>query len=254
MRYLLIPAVCLSSAFSAWSAPLLKEESTQQAALVAKLEKSDPKDPRLFFLRSQQEILDRLAEKYDKRTDADAIWLKEVVHLFMAALHRAFEGKIDDKKLDGTWPDVASGKLAGGWWRVALDSSAKAPFHLAGPFPKPSKEDIAAFPLMLAHIWYDLRVAMITHGPGTDPMWKEVEEIIKAVWSDKKELPRSMVDGQIAAAGVFPSLKPFNPIELRNTVRGQVIAFLKTKGKNGPTTGLQEKSTPPAEAFPVFGK
>lgn len=232
------------------------DQNVQRAASTAgKLRSADAKDPRIYFLEMQQEILTQLHKSafFRERPD-DLDWLVRVVDRFMRSLELALEGKIAQKRPtskenQAEWDAVISKQVAGFWWGPALEAAQRRKeTFVSKPWPAPQLDEWYAAVFMLAHIDGDLQMALALEGIGTDVAYAEIGKIVQTAWEKQSRYPRRFVDwGQIFE----PILRQLNPMQRREIVRSHVKEMLREAGVIDPYRGkhLTIKELKPSESF-----
>lgn len=247
-----ISCVC-SSPLHADDAKDLKALAAGSQALFDRVKKAKADDPQLYFLETQTEILNGLsASAYFKKNPADLNWLVRTTRRFMNSLEKAMDGKIAQAsgvaaKDAAEWDKVFAGQVGGFWWGSALkDVKELAAGFKPKPMPAPQLDEWYATAFMVAHIDFDLRMALLCEGAGTDTAFDEVGKVVKTAWDKKSRYPRSLMEFGIK---FDPALKTLDPMLRRTRMRNEVKAYLASKNVNDPRKGLPLKGTPERGAF-----
>jgi hypothetical protein len=233
-----VPVPSVSSVGAAQS---LSEHLTTIDKIEDQIRRANPRDSRLLFIDTQRSILKGLSESsYFSAHPADAEWLSRVAHRFMTSFELAMGGNIarqgrTPEESQSEWNFVFEKKKAGFWWKPALDEAQQVQkgqksFAATGP---QAPERVAVI-FTKAHIEWDLPMALLFEGVGTDEAYDEVGRIVQNAWNDHSRFPHTFI--QIGES-MDPMLKNIDPMEMRKAVRENAKELLKKAGFHDPRHG-----------------
>jgi len=219
----------------------LSEHLTTLDKIETQIRKANPRDNRLLFMDTQRSILKDLSESsYFSAHPKDAEWLSRVVDRFMTSFDLAMDGKIagqviTPEEAQSEWNFVFEKKKAGFWWKAALDEAQQVQNgQKSFPAAEPQPSERVAIIFAKAHIQWDLPMALLFEGVGTDKAYDEIGRIVQNAWSDRSRFPHSLT--QIGES-MDPILKNIDPMEMRRVVRENAKEVLKKAGFHDPRHG-----------------
>lgn len=221
------------------------------------IREANSNDPRLYFLDAQKAILDGMLASAWFRTRAQEMnWLLRVTRRFMTSLERALAGQIARKSNVPAenavqWRKVLNGELGGFWWGSAFkDCEDRARTFQPQPWPAPQLDEWFATAYMIAHIDFDLRMALLTEGVGSDEAFAEVGRLVQSAWDARSRHPRSLIE---FGTQHHPLLRSLDPMRRRTRVREKVKAWLASQNVTSAWSGFTFQGIPDGSAFAGSG-
>lgn len=219
----------------------------------ASIKSSNANDPRLYFLEIQDAILgSMLTNAYFGSHPKDREWLTRTTSRFMGSLHLALKGQFAVKtgvaqKDAALWVKVGAGELGGFWWGQAFADCKKLEVQFGNrPWPDPQLDEWYSAAFMIAHIEWDLRLALLLEGIGSDDAFNEVGKMVKSSWAAKSRHPRSMIDFALL---IDPLVKQIDPLKRRTDMRTKVKAYLTSEGITNAYKGIVISGIPNGKCF-----
>ena len=134
------------------------------------------------------------------------------------------------------WVDYNNGKVGGAWWVIAFDAAStanKLPF--VGKPLGPTAEEAAAVFMAEAHINFDLRLALLSEGPGTDATWACIGNVVKN--AAKKQGGRLFLYTFMGTSlSDLAGVGNIDPLLMRNNMRLGVQQILQEQQNQGNYT------------------
>jgi hypothetical protein len=211
-------------------------------ATVARIRR-DTTDPRLYFLETQQLILEKLNNSdFFKNRPLEFDWLTRVVNRFMNSLELAILGRfaikgLDDASTQHELDAVMASTKAGFWWKPAIEDIERIrSSHVTRPWPAPQLDEWVAAVFMLGHIDGDLQMALALEGIGSDAAYAEVGKIVQEAWDQNSRFPRAFIEwGTIFE----PVLRGLDPMTRRTRIREHVQKMHAEAGILNPRRGAR---------------
>ena len=216
----------------------------QSQQIVNRISKANPNDNRLLFLDTQQTILAELSKgkiNGTAMTPAEVDWLSRVLHRFMGSLNNAVNGKIQPgpgaskEVLIQGLADRRAGKVGGAWWSQALPLAQNAQqitagndtwlgkvFRKKGMGLTPNPQEAAAVIMATAHIHFDLKMALMEEGVGTDRVWNYIGTVVERSAKKHGRGLTNWLNGQMPR---FSNLDKIDPLIMRNEMRSDVKKY-----------------------------
>lgn len=209
---------------------------------VRKIRAANEKDSRLYFLETQIGILTGLRDSsWFSSRPMEFNWLLRVSNRFMKSINLALTGKVarksaseEENKLG--WGRILRSEVGGWWWWAAFEECDKLnkSFRFR-PYPAPQIEEYVAVVYMIAHIDFDLRMALTCEGIGSDEAFREAGRIVRLEVEKRARFPRSFLE---FAQQHHPLFRELNPLARRERVRERVKTWLSANKVVDPWSGI----------------